>query len=231
MCPLARREMVVAGSYLQVTEGSKEDLMHATADAATCPGDTFEEQALPHAPQLYAVALRLTHQHCDAEDLVQDTLARAYAKFYQFTPGTNLGGWLYRILLSTFYSGCRQRSRRPAEVLTAEEEAGGRAAPAPAAKSAEAEALGRLGDSAIVRALAALPGVYKAVIYLADVEGYQYAEIADLLNIPVGTVMSRIHRGRAMLRAKLSSNGPAGVAHQNRPAFPAAVKDGARLAA
>jgi RNA polymerase sigma-70 factor (ECF subfamily) len=204
--------------------------MHATAVAATCPGDSFEEQALPHAPQLYAVALRLTHQHCDAEDLVQDTLARAYAKFYQFTPGTNLGGWLYRILLSTFYSGCRQRSRRPAEVLTAEN-TGGRAAPTPAARSAEVEALGRLGDSDVLRALAALPIAYKAVIYLADVEGYRYAEIADLLNIPVGTVMSRIHRGRAMLRAKLSRERPAEVLQQDRPAFPAAIKDGARLAA
>jgi RNA polymerase sigma-70 factor, ECF subfamily len=204
--------------------------MHATADAATCPGDTFEEQALPHAPQLYAVALRLTHQHCDAEDLVQDTLARAYAKFYQFTPGTNLGGWLYRILLSTFYSGCRRRTRRPAEVLTAEQEAGGRAGPGPAARSAEAEALGRLGDSDAVRALAALPAPYKAVIYLGDVEGYQCAEIADVLNIPVGTVMSRMHRGRAMLRAKLSPADPGGV-RLDRPVFPAAIKDGARLAA
>lgn len=204
--------------------------MHATADAATCPGETFEEQALPHAPQLYAVALRLTHQHCDAEDLVQDTLARAYAKFYQFTPGTNLGGWLYRILLSTFYSGCRQRTRRPAEVLTAEQDGDGRAAPTPAAKSAEAEALGLLGDSDVLRALAALPAAYKAVIYLGDVEGYQCAEIADVLNIPVGTVMSRMHRGRAMLRAKLSPADPAQV-RMDRPAFPAAVRAGARLAA
>jgi RNA polymerase sigma-70 factor, ECF subfamily len=203
--------------------------MPPTADAATCPGETFEEQALPHAPQLYAVALRLTHQHCDAEDLVQDTLARAYAKFYQFTPGTNLGGWLYRILLSTFYSGCRQRTRRPAEILTAEQEAGGRTVPRPA-ESAEAEALGRLGDSDVVRALAALPAAYKAVIYLGDIEGYQCAEIADVLNIPVGTVMSRMHRGRAMLRAKLSPADPAEV-RLDRPAFPAAVKDGARLAA
>jgi RNA polymerase sigma-70 factor, ECF subfamily len=204
--------------------------MHATADAATCPGETFEEQALPHAPQLYAVALRLTHQHCDAEDLVQDTLARAYAKFYQFTPGTNLGGWLYRILLSTFYSGCRQRTRRPAEVLTAEQDAGGQAGPRPAAKSAEAEALGRLGDSDVLSALAALPAAYKAVIYLGDVEGYQCAEIADLLNIPVGTVMSRMHRGRAILRAKLSPPDPAEV-RLDQPAFAAAIKDGARLAA
>jgi RNA polymerase sigma-70 factor, ECF subfamily len=203
--------------------------MHAMAAAATCPGDTFEEQALPHAPQLYAVALRLTHQHCDAEDLVQDTLARAYAKFYQFTPGTNLGGWLYRILLSTFYSGCRQRTRRPAEVLTAEQQAGGRATPAFAAKSAEAEALGRLGDSDVVRALAALPVGYKTVIYLADVEGFRYAEIADILGIPVGTVMSRIHRGRAMVRAKLSQAQPADVPGQLP--FPDGAIEGAQLAA
>ncbi len=205
--------------------------MHATAVAATCPGDTFEELALPHAPQLYAVALRLTHQHCDAEDLVQDTLARAYSKFHQFTPGTNLGGWLYRILLSTFYSGCRQRSRRPAEVLTAEEEAGARSAAAPAARSAEAEALGRLGDSDVIRALTALPVAHKAVIYLADVEGYRYAEIAELLNIPVGTVMSRIHRGRAMLRAQLSPAQRRELLPPGRTVFPAAIKDGARLAA
>jgi RNA polymerase sigma-70 factor, ECF subfamily len=179
---------------------------------------------------LYAVALRLTHQHCDAEDLVQDTLARAYAKFHQFTPGTNLGGWLYKILLSTFYSGCRQRKSRPAEVLTAEQHAAGRAA-APAARSAETEALGRLGDSQVIRALAGLPVVYKTVIYLADVEGYRYAEIADILDVPVGTVMSRIHRGRGMLRAKLSPALSPEAPQPRRPVFPAAIKDGARLAA
>ncbi len=205
--------------------------MHAMAAAATCPGDTFEEQAIPHTPQLYAVALRLTRQHCDAEDLVQDTLARAYAKFYQFTPGTNMGGWLYRILLSTFYSRCRQRKRRPAEVLTAEQEGGRGVALAPAATSAESEALGRLGDSDVVRALAALPAVFKTVVYLADVEGYRYAEIAEVLDIPVGTVMSRIHRGRTMLRAKLSPARPAEVVQADRRARPAAPRESARLAA
>jgi RNA polymerase sigma-70 factor, ECF subfamily len=205
--------------------------MHAMAAAATCPGDTFEEQALPHVPQLYAVALRLTRQHCDAEDLVQDTLARAYAKFYQFTPGTNLGAWLYRILTSTFYSSCKQRARRPAEVLTPEEDAGGRAARSRAASSAEAEALGRMGDSEVVQALGALPSAYKAVIYLADVEGYQCAEIADVLGVPIGTVMSRMHRGRAMLRAKLTSRRLAEVPQPGRPDLPEAVKDTTRLAA
>jgi RNA polymerase sigma-70 factor, ECF subfamily len=205
--------------------------MHAMAAAATCPGDTFEEQALPHAPQLYAVALRLTRRHCDAEDLVQDTMARAYTKFHQFTPGTNLGAWLHRILLSTFYSKCRQRSRRPAEVLTGQQGAGDVTTLAPAAKSAEAEALGHLGDSEALRALAALPVAYKAVVYLSDVEGYRYAEIAEILSVPIGTVMSRIHRGRAMLRAKLSPARPADVLPPDRPASQAVLREGARLAA
>ena len=205
--------------------------MHAMAAAATCPGDTFEQQALPHAPQLYAVALRLTRQHCDAEDLVQDTLARAFAKFHQFTPGTNLGGWLYRILLSTFYSSCRSRTRRPAEVLTSEQDATGGAADGRAGRSAEAEALGRLGDSEVVRALAELPAAYKTVIYLADVEGYPYAEIAGVLDIPVGTVMSRMHRGRAMLRAKLGPPRPAEVLRPARRALSGAIQEGTGLAA
>jgi len=205
--------------------------MPAMAAAATCPGDTFEQQALPHAPQLYAVALRLTRQHCDAEDLVQDTLARAYVKFHQFTPGTNLGAWLYRILLSTFYSSCRQRTRRPAEVLTCEEDASGRAIAARAASSAEVEALGRLGDSDVVRALAELPAAYKTVIYLADVEGYRYAEIADVLDIPVGTVMSRMHRGRTMLRAKLGPEQCTEVLRPARRGLPGAIREGTGLAA
>jgi len=164
---------------------------------------------------LYPVAFRLTRDHGHAEDLVQETLARAYVKFDQFTPGTNLGGWLYRILLSTFYTGCRQRRRRPAEVLAPEQDAG--QARIAHARSAETEALGSMGDSAIVRALAELPEGYKAVIYLADVEGFQYAEIADMLGIPIGTVMSRAHRGRAILRTKLDDNRPT---RSRKPALP-----------
>ncbi len=204
--------------------------MQATAVAATCPSGSFEEQAIPHARQLHAVALRLTQNQCDAEDLVQDTLARAYTKFHQFTPGTNLGGWLYKILLSTFYSGCRQRKSRPAEVLTADNDATGRASTVPPARSAEAEALGRLGDSDVIRALADLPVAYKTVIYLADVEGYRYAEIADVLDMPIGTVMSRMHRGRAMLRAKLSQPHAAAAQASVRRAF-TPPREGTRLAA
>jgi len=190
--------------------------MHATADAPTCTGERFEREAIPHMRKLYPAALRLTHDHGHAEDLVQDTIARAYVKFHQFTPGTNCGGWLYRIMVSTFYSGCRQRSRRPAEVLAPAQDAGGRAS-ATAARSAEAEALGSMGDSAVVRALAQLPARYKTVIYLADIEEYQYHEIAEMLGIPIGTVMSRVHRGRATMRAKLGAKRPP---QPRRPALP-----------
>jgi len=201
--------------------------MHATADAPTCTGERFEREAIPHSGQLYRAALRLTRDHGYAEDLVQETLTRAYAKFHQFTPGTNLGGWLYRIMLSNFYTGCRQRSRRPAEVLTTEQGAGGHAVAA--ARSAEAEALGSMGDSAVVRALAELPASYKTVIYLADVEEYRYAEIAEMLDIPIGTVMSRIHRGRAIVRAKLGAGRPP---RPRRPALPRRAGQGvAALAA
>ena len=190
--------------------------MHAAADTPTCTGERFEREAIPHMRQLYPAALRLTHDHGHAEDLVQETIARAYVKFHQFTPGTNLGGWLYRIMLSNFYTGCRKRSRRPAEVLAPEQDAG-RYAATTAAKSAEAEALGTMGDSAAVRALSELPASYKTVIYLADVEDYRYTEIAEMLGIPIGTVMSRIHRGRALLRAKLGAERPP---RPRRPALP-----------
>jgi RNA polymerase sigma-70 factor, ECF subfamily len=190
--------------------------MHATAEAPTCPGDTFEREAIPHAKQLYRAAFRLTRDHGHAEDLVQETLTRAYVKFDQFTPGTNLGGWLYRIMLSNFYTACRQRSRRPAEVLAPEQDVVGTASTA-RATSAESEALGSMGDSAAVRALADLPAGYKTVIYLADIEEYRYAEIAEMLGIPIGTVMSRVHRGRAMIRAKLDARRPP---RPRRPVLP-----------
>jgi RNA polymerase sigma-70 factor, ECF subfamily len=198
--------------------------MHIAADPSTRENTAFETDAIPFMRQLYPVAVRLTGNQCDAEDLIQETFARAYVKFYQFTPGTNLGGWLYRILLSTFYSKCRQRTRRPAEVLALSPEEHPAGLTTPPSRSAEAEALGDLGDSEVLRALAGLPSVYKSVIYLADIENYRYNEIAEVLGIPVGTVMSRAHRGRTMLRAKI---GPRSA----RPAFPMTRRKGARLAA
>ncbi|HVB42045.1 MAG TPA: sigma-70 family RNA polymerase sigma factor [Streptosporangiaceae bacterium] len=174
------------------------------------PAARFEQDAIPYMDRLYPAALRLTRNHCDAEDLIQETFAKAYFAFHQFSPGTNLKAWLYQILMRTFYSNYRKRRREPEQVLAGDPVASaderGQLGRAP--QSAEAEALARLADSGVMGALRDLPERFKAVIYLADVEGYKYGETAAILGIPVGTVMSRIHRGRRMLREKL--HGPAG---------------------
>lgn len=169
------------------------------------PRSNFSEEVGPFMMRLYPAALRLTRNHCDAEDLLQDTFAKAYTSYHQFTPGTSLKAWLYRILTTTFYSSCRKRKREPVHVLsddvTQGSDASGSLGYGP--QSAETEALDRLTDSTALSALRELPGHFKTVVYLADVEGYKYAEIAAMMGIPIGTVMSRIHRGRQMLRAKL----------------------------
>jgi RNA polymerase sigma-70 factor (ECF subfamily) len=170
----------------------------------------FETDAIPYMRQMFPSALRLTRDPCDAEDLLQETFARAYQKFDQFTPGTNLRAWLYRIMSRTFLGMCRTRSRRPAEVLAADppeapDDHGGLVQ---ASRSAETQALEHVSDSSVLGAFAELPCQFKTVIYLADVEGYQYADVAALMGTPLGTVMSRIHRGRQMLRAKLAPQAP-----------------------
>jgi len=169
----------------------------------------FEADAIPYMRPLYPAALRLTRNHCDAEDLIQETFAKAYLAFHQFTPGTNLKAWLHRILVTTFYSACRKREREPVQVLAAEVrdpmDCHDRLSQSP--RSAELEALDHLVDSGVMRALGELPDCYKAAVYLADVQGYRYSEIADLLGTPLGTVMSRIHRGRQLLRYKLRGAG------------------------
>jgi RNA polymerase sigma-70 factor (ECF subfamily) len=164
----------------------------------------FERDAIPLMPAMYPAAARLTRNHCDAEDLIQDTFAKAYVAFHQFTPGTNLRAWLHRILVTTFYSSCRKRQRQPAEVLAAEmRDEGDPTSPAARPRSAEAEALENLTDTAVMRALGELPDSFKTAVYLADVQGYRYVEIAEIMGTPLGTVMSRVHRGRQMLRSKL----------------------------
>lgn len=155
-------------------------------------------------PQMFPFALRLTGNRRDAEDLVQETFARAYAKFDQFTPGASLRAWLYTIMTRTFYSNCRARNRRPAEVPAAGllAEADSQRAMS-LSRTPEAEALDRLGDSPVMRALAGLPEQLKTAIYLADVLGYACSEIAQITGVPVGTVKARIHRGRKKLRVRL----------------------------
>jgi RNA polymerase sigma-70 factor, ECF subfamily len=169
----------------------------------------FEEDVIPYMRKLYPAALRMTRNPSDAEDLIQETFARAYIAFHQFSPGTNLSAWLYRILANTFINTCRKVRREPVQALVgdiAELPAadGRRTQPA---RSAEEEAMDRLAESEVFRALRDLPEGFSAVVYLADVEGYQYKEIADMLGLPVGTVMSRLHRGRQRLRVRLAMRG------------------------
>jgi RNA polymerase sigma-70 factor, ECF subfamily len=175
------------------------------ADPTSDHRTRFEADAVPYMRQLFPAALRLTQERCDAEDLIQETFARAYQKFDQFAPGTNLRAWLYCIMVRTFYGMCRTRSRRPSEVLAADvyDSADGHDTLVVPSRSAEAEALSGISDSAIMAALSELPSGFKTVIYLADIEGYQYGDIAKMMGTPLGTVMSRIHRGRQMLRARL----------------------------
>jgi RNA polymerase sigma-70 factor (ECF subfamily) len=167
----------------------------------------FCEQTLPYRPQLYAAALRMTGNPADAEDLVQETYAKAYAAFHRFQQGTNLRAWLFRIQANTFFSEYRTRRRRPAEIPvdSVETTATGRAA---IHRSAEEEALERLPDSDVRRALLRLPAQMRTAVYLADAEGYPYREIAEIMSVPVGTVMSRLHRGRTRLREHLAGLAP-----------------------
>ncbi len=176
------------------------------------PDNGFEEQVRPYLGQLYPAALRLTQNSSDAEDLVQETLAKAYSAFGQFKPGTNLRAWLHKILANTFINGYRRKKREPvlASAPESDDWQAGVDAFAPMARSAEAEALDRLGDSEVLRALRDLPEDFRTAIYLADIEGYPYREVAQIMGTPIGTVMSRLHRGRERLRSKLAAYAPQG---------------------
>src|SRR6266581_44084 len=168
----------------------------------------FERDVVPELSQLYSAALRMTHNPADAEDLVQETSVKAFAAFHQFRPGTNLRAWLHRILTNAFINAYRVRRREPQQAGSGElqEWQIGADPLAPGPRSAEVEALERLRDSDVFLALRDLPKEFRVAVYLADVEGYAYKEIASIMGTPIGTVMSRLHRGRGRLRAQLASH-------------------------
>ncbi|MDD2819341.1 MAG: sigma-70 family RNA polymerase sigma factor [Candidatus Nanopelagicales bacterium] len=165
----------------------------------------FERDVAPFLDSLYGAALRMTRNPTDAEDLVQEATLKAFAAFDSFTEGTNLKAWLFRILTNTYINQYRKKQRAPLQTSADEltdsqlndvgENLGMR--------SAEAEAMARLADGEIVDAMAALPDDFRMAVYLVDVEGFSYKEAAEIMETPVGTVMSRLSRGRKQLRELL----------------------------
>jgi RNA polymerase sigma-70 factor (ECF subfamily) len=182
--------------------------------------ELFEEQALQYMDQLYAAAMRMTRNPTDAGDLVQETYLKAFAAFDRFKQGTNLKAWLYRIQTNTFINNYRKNQRNPYQGTIDDLEdwqlGSAESATSSASRSAEAEAIDHLPDSTVKDALQSIPEDFRLAVYFADVEGFSYQEIADIMKTPVGTVMSRLHRGRRLLRGLLTDYaGERGIAVPN----------------
>ena len=184
----------------------------------------FAEDAIGYMGPLYTAAMRMTRNPADAEDLVQETYLKAYRAYGSFQEGTNLKSWLYKILTNTFINSYRSRRRRPLETdlddveeLYLYKRLGGLEG-ASAGRSAEDLVLDQFGEPEVKAAIESLPEAFRMVVLLADVEGFSYKEIAEILEIPIGTVMSRLHRGRRALQKALHD-----FAEQRRLSVPAEV--------
>ena len=192
-------------SFLMNVEAT--DLAHDDV-SVVADDDAFEVEALSHIDRLYAAALRMTRNPADAEDVVQEAYAKAFAARATFTPGTNLKAWLYRILTNTYINTYRKAQRTPRTSSDAGVEdwhlARAASHDSTGLRSAEMEALDQTPDQAVADAMSALPENFRMAVYLSDVEGFSYKEIAEIMGTPIGTVMSRLNRGRSLLRKALA---------------------------
>lgn len=179
-----------------------------TEQTAAAKRDDFVEQAMQYADQLYGAAMRMTRNPADAADLVQETLLKAYAAYDSFKPGTNLRAWLYRIQTNTYINTYRKQQRRPFEAPLDDMEewqiGDAESMSASSSRSAEAEAIDRMPSGIVTQALQSISEDFRMAVYWVDVEGLSYAETAEVMHTPVGTVMSRLHRGRRLLRGLLA---------------------------
>jgi RNA polymerase sigma-70 factor (ECF subfamily) len=207
-----------AGDLAAGPDAAEDEILEDTveeglADAGTDQAELrvlFEDQALPFIDQLYGAAMRMTRNPADAQDLVQETFVKAFGAFRSFQQGTNLKAWLYRILTNTYINTYRKKQRDPYKSSTDEleewqlGEAQSTTSTSRTSRSAEAEAIDHLPDSTVKDALQSISEDFRLAVYLADVEGFSYQEIAEIMHTPVGTVMSRLHRGRRLLRERLT---------------------------